>query len=171
MRHAERDSLRPSGGFSTLLCNIMTQNYPNLSVRGRLKLTIMKKTILSLAVVAMGLASCSTTTTTSTATTLDVPTRVESINEADLVVSDQVITYTYTPTKEVQKGGLKNVRNAAIAEALKANGSGDVLVHPNFQITMKVRPCRKTVSKVVVTGHVGTYKNFRPAPKKPCCKK
>ncbi len=131
----------------------------------------MKKTILSLAVVAMGLASCSTTTTTSTATTLDVPTHVESINEADLVVSDQVISYTYVPSKEVQSGGLKNVRNAAVAEALKTNGSGDVLVHPNFQITMKARLCSKKVTKVVVTGHVGTYKNFRPAAKKPCCKK
>ena len=85
----------------------------------------MKKTLLSLAVVAMGLASCSTTTTTSTATTLDVPTHVESINEADLVVSDQVISYTYTPSKEVQKGGLKNVRNAAIAEGTPLQQEGD----------------------------------------------
>ena len=154
-----------------LKCTLLSRK-TNLGDSHTFFLTIMKKILLPLlSVVAMGFASCSSTSTTSTATTIDVPTHVQSINEADLVVSDQTITYTYIPSKEVQSGGLKNVRNAAIAEALKANGSGDVLVHPNFQITMKSRPLRKTVTKVVVTGHVGTYKNFHPAAQKPYCKK
>ena len=127
----------------------------------------MKKPFLSLAVVALALTSCSTTS--STATVMDVPTEMRSLNEADLQVADNNITYTYVPTKDVQRGGLGNVRRTAVAEALKANGGGDVLVHPNFQITQRRGLFSKKVTKVVVSGHVGTYKNFRPA--KPCCKK
>ena len=85
----------------------------------------MKKLFLSLAVVALALTSCSTTS--STATVMDVPTEMRSLNEADLQVADNNITYTYVPTKDVQRGGLGNVRRTAVAEALKANGGGAVL--------------------------------------------
>uniref|UniRef100_UPI0015ABAE02 hypothetical protein n=1 Tax=Alloprevotella sp. TaxID=1872471 RepID=UPI0015ABAE02 len=127
----------------------------------------MKKFFISLAVVALALTSCSTVN--STATVMDVPTQMHSFNEADLQVSDKCITYTYVPTKEVQRGGEMNVRRMAVAEALQANGGGDVLVQPNYQTTVRRGLLSKKVKKVVVTGHVGTYKNFRPA--KPCCKK
>lgn len=128
----------------------------------------MKKLFLSLAVVSMALVtSCSTVS--STATVMDVPTSMRSLNEADLQVSDQSITYTYVPTKEVSRGGLGNIRRTAVVEAMNANGGGDVLVHPNYQMTIRRGLFSKKVTKVVVTGHIGKYKNFRAA--KPCCKK
>lgn len=127
----------------------------------------MKKVILSLATIALALSSCTSVSTT--ATVMSIPTSLQSANEADLQVSDKIISYTYIPTKGVDNTTLSNIRKTAIAEAMKANGGGDVLVHPNFQITTHRGFFRKKVTKVVVTGHIGTYKNFRSA--KPCCKK
>lgn len=125
----------------------------------------MKKALLATAAVALTLASCNTVDSTSTV--LNIPTSVTSENVADLEVSDKVITYTYVPTADVRRGGPNNVKRTAVAEALKANGGGDVLVSPQYQTTTWRGLLRKRITKVTVTGHVGKYKNVRPACK-PC---
>lgn len=121
----------------------------------------MKKALFSIAIAALALTSC--TTVSSTATVMDVETSLTSDNKADLVVSDQVISYTLNPSKAVRRGGPRNVKRAVVAEALKANGNGDVLVSPQYQITERRGLLGKKITSITVTGHVGTYKNFRSA--------
>lgn len=119
----------------------------------------MRKTILSLAVVALAMASC--TTQRNTSTTMDVSTSLRSAATSDLVVSDSKLTYTLRPAKKVRRGGLRNICSTAVAEALKSNGGGDVLVHPQYEVVTRRGLFGKKVKSVTVSGYPGTYRNFK----------
>ncbi len=123
----------------------------------------MKKSLITvLAVIAVMLSSC--TSIHKTASTLDIPTSIVSKNVADLKVNDERITFTYTPSREVRKGGEQNVLNAAIAEALKANGNADLLVAMQYEMkTTTGFFGQKTIKYVTVTGHPAFYTNIHPA--------
>ena len=115
----------------------------------------MKKLFLFCVVAgALTLASCSSIS--HTAYSDAVNTELYNRTYADLNVSDNVITYKFIPTKAHERAGIKSLKAAAIDKALEANGQGDLLVNPRFEI-------KKTMSGiqyVIVTGHPATYKNF-----------
>lgn len=120
----------------------------------------MKKYLFLAAVAVMAITSC--TTTTKTAKTTDMPADVLSATVADLEVSPNRISYTMTPSKEVQRAGLGNVKRAAIMEALQANDkNADILVEPEFVISMKNNFFTKKVTSVTVTGRPAKYKGYR----------
>lgn len=124
--------------------------------------SIMKKLLLSAAVVAMlGLASCSTINQSSAV--VPVLTEVVSQSTVDLKVAPQKIQYTLNPSKAVRKGGDQNVINTAVAEALKANGNADVLVGMQYKIKRTRNLFGVTKIKyVTVEGYPATYVNFTP---------
>lgn len=129
----------------------------------------MKKALFSIAIAALALTSC--TTVKSTASVMDVDKNVDAQTLTDLQVSGERISYTLRPVKSVRRGGLRNVKSTAVSEALKANGKGDVLVAPNFEVKTRRGLLGTKIKSVTVTGYVGTYKNFRPAaPGAPCHK-
>ena len=106
------------------------------------------------------LSSC--ITTVKTARSADTSASINNATVADLNVTDHRITYTMTPSKEIQRAGLANVKQAAIQEALTANGNADVMVEPEFVISMKNKfILGKEVSSITVTGRPAYYKNFR----------
>lgn len=116
----------------------------------------MKKTFITACAVVLALSSC--ITTTKTAKTADLPVALYSATVSDLDVSPNRITKEYKPTNEVIRGGLTNVKRAAIREAL--GNEYDVLVEPEFVIDMKNNFFTKKVTKVIVSGRPAKYKNF-----------
>lgn len=118
----------------------------------------MKKLVLLMAAASMFVTSCSTIS--HTATTENVDTKIVNRSTANLVVSDKVIKYTFTPTRSHQRAGMKSLRAAAVAKALEANGNGDVIVCPEFEIKKTRGFFRTNVKYITVTGHVGTYEKF-----------
>ena len=122
---------------------------------------ICMKKIFFVVCVASMFTSCSVLRK-STATTQNVESSLTSTIVADLVVSNEKISYTYRPNKQDRKLGLNHVVNNAVAAALKANGSADVLVEKQYEAVYKVRVFgRKKIKNVTVTGYPATYKNFR----------
>ncbi len=120
----------------------------------------MKKIIL-MAAVALMAASC-TTMKTSTATTMDVATSLTSKATADMVVSEQKISYDYYPSKKERKAGMNHVLNNAVSAALKANGDADVLVHMQYNAIIKKKLWfSKKIRQVTISGYPATYKNFK----------
>lgn len=119
----------------------------------------MKKLFFVLMVSAFAMTSCSTVK--KTATTHNVKPAIAAAVLSDLEVSNQKITYTYTPTADIRRGGLNNCINAAISEALAANG-GDVLIETQTA-TIERSFFGRTIKSVTVTGYPAKYKNFRPA--------
>ncbi len=115
----------------------------------------MKKSYLIAAVAALALCSCSSLT--KTAHYEDVNTALNSRATADLKVNQTKITYTMKPSKAIQKGGLKNCKEAVVAEALAQNG-GDILVAPQFEYNIK----SGKVTYITVTGYPATYTNVHP---------
>lgn len=112
----------------------------------------MKKSTIALAAVCLlGLASCKTTTYTAT----EVPsTNVLLTNTvANLEVGNKV-TFTYQVPASVRKGGVKNVKRAAIAAMLKANGDADVIVAPEYKYD-------SNLGSMEVTGRPAKYTNFK----------
>ena len=106
------------------------------------------------------LSSC--VTTTKTARTAETSSSIKNATVADLQVADQRITYTMSPSKEIQRAGLSNVKQAAIQEALTKHGNADVMVEPEFVISMKNNFIfGKEVTSITVTGRPAYYKNFR----------
>ena len=129
----------------------------------------MKK-FLFIAVAALAMASC--TTTTKTARTESVPYSMYNATVADLEVAKARIVYTMTPSKEVRRGGIANCKQAAIQEALTANGNADLLVEPQFVVNHKKGPFGIFINKVTsvtVSGRPATYKNFRSLDDKVWC--
>ncbi|MCH5328163.1 MAG: hypothetical protein J1E02_04005 [Coprobacter sp.] len=129
----------------------------------------MKK-YLFMAAVAVLATSC--VTTTKTARTESVPYSMYNATVADLEVSPKRITYTIEPSVEIQKGGINNVKQAVIMEALNANGNADMLLEPQFVISHKKGPFGIFINKVTsitVTGRPATYKNFRSMDDKVWC--
>lgn len=117
----------------------------------------MKKYFFFLAVTLFA-ASC--TTTTKTARTESIPYSMYNANAADLQVGDR-ITYSYTPTRQVQRAGLPNCKRAAISEALAQNGNADLLVEPQFVVSVKRSIFFTKVTNVTVTGRPAKYVNIR----------
>lgn len=107
------------------------------------------------------MTSCSTVYRT--ASVRDVTAPVAAAALADLEVSSEKITYSLMPTREVRKGGLENCVNAAISEALRANGGGDVLIETQRAVVQRTGLFSRKVKMVTVTGYPAVYKNFRNA--------
>lgn len=129
----------------------------------------MKKFII-IAMAALAMASC--TTTTKTARTESVPYSMYNATVADLEVAKARITYTLQPSKEVRKGGVSNCKQAAIMEALNANGNADLLLEPQFVVNHKKGPFGIFINKVTsvtVSGRPAFYKNFRSMDDKVWC--
>ena len=103
-------------------------------------------------------ASC--TTTTKTARTEDIPYSMYTANAADLQVAER-ISYTLTPSKEIRRGGLANCKRAAISEALTQNGNADLLVEPQFVVSVYRGLFKSTVKSITVTGRPAKYVNIR----------
>ncbi|MGM9841612.1 MAG: hypothetical protein ACI31D_05365 [Candidatus Limisoma sp.] len=104
-------------------------------------------------------ASCKTVHKTSTTRQISAP--IEAAVTADLDVQKTKISYTYYPTKSVRRGGEKNVKAAAVAEALRMNGNADVLVESQEEVYVRTGLTGKKIKSVTVTGYPATYKNFK----------
>lgn len=120
----------------------------------------MKKILFLLLAVA-ALSSCSLTR--SSVKTANVTAPVLSTTVVSLDVAPQPITYTYTPTKnEAKKLTFNDIMNNAMYEALKKNGSGDVMVQVSYKVEGKGfgRFVGK-VKKLTITGYPAKYVNFR----------
>ncbi len=114
-----------------------------------------------MAMVAMMAASC-TTMKMSTAKTMDVKSSLTSKTTADMVVSEQKISYDYYPNKKERKAGMNQVLNNAVSAALKANGDADVLVHMQYNAIIKKKLWfSKKIRQVPVSGYPATYRNFK----------
>ncbi len=119
----------------------------------------MKKImILSVVAIAATLTSC--TVSTRTASQGMVSTTLAAAVVSDLEVSNTKISYTYSPTKSVRKGGKQNCINVAISEALATHGGADVLIETQEATIEKVKGGK--VLRVTVTGYPAKYKNFKP---------
>ena len=118
----------------------------------------MKK-ILLLSCVAFALTSC--VTTIKTAKSADAKTQLLSATVADLEVSPVRVTYTMSPSKNVQRAGLSNVKQAAIQECLIKNGNADVLVDVEYVIEQEKLLFGKRINSITVSGHPAKYKHGR----------
>ncbi len=119
----------------------------------------MKKIAL-FCVAVLAMVSC--TTITKTAKTADMPASFYQATAADLEVAPERITYTMTPSAEVRRGGLDNVKRAAMQEALIKNGNADILVEPEFVISRQKRfILPPVITSVTVSGRPAKYKGFR----------
>ena len=123
----------------------------------------MKKVILFAAVAVMALSSCSTISHTASTETAD--TELMNRSTAELKVSDTKITYTFTPNDSYRRAGLKSMKAAAVMKALEANGNGDVLVAPQFEVKKTRGLFLTKVKYITVTGHVGKYVNIHQTTK------
>ena len=120
-------------------------------------ISLMKKLFFMLGCVC--LVSCATIK--DTACYQNPNNHVNTATAADLQISPTRISFTYTPGKEVRRGGDKNVINTAIREALRNNGGGDVLVAMEYLTLCK--PAWWGVSsirQITVTGYPATYTRF-----------
>lgn len=77
---------------------------------------------------------------------------------ADLDVSPKKISFFYLPSKTVISGGLDNVIDSAVREALASNGDADVLVGMETQIKYNAEGDPESIT---VTGYPAKYVNFR----------
>ena len=105
------------------------------------------------------LSSC--ITTTKTARTAATGSDIKSVTVADLNVADRRVTYTLRPSKEIQRAGLSNIKQAAIQEALNQNGNADVMLEPEFVIEQERTLLGKRVNAITVSGRPAYYANFR----------
>ena len=124
----------------------------------------MKKIFfLSLMFVALATTSCKTTDVT--ATYQHPSTYINTATVADLDVSNVRISFTFEPSNQVRRGGSQNVIKAAVREALRINGGGDVLVDLEY-ITVSKAPLLSymfglsPIREVTVSGYPAKYKNF-----------
>ena len=117
----------------------------------------MKKYLIIMCAATCIITSCSSVRKSATSRTINAPVAAAVI--ADLDVSNQKITYTYSPTKNVRRVGLQNCINHAISAALEANGGGDILLET--QPAVYIRGSK--IHTITITGYPAKYKNFRPA--------
>ncbi len=128
----------------------------------------MKKLLAVMVVAAcVMLSSCSMTKKTATNRQVNAPIVAAAV--ADLTITGNKISYTYTPPKGVWKAGVDNCINAAVSEALQNAGQGaDVLAEMQYTLVVKgggglLGGNSGKVKSVTVTGYPARYKNFRPA--------
>lgn len=120
----------------------------------------MKKiSILVCAVLTM--ASC--TTVTKSSKTADLPASIYSATVADLEIMPNRVTYKMERVpKDIQRGGYTNVQKAVVNECLEKVGNGaDILVEPDYVITVKRSLFSKKIKSIEVSGRPAKYKNFR----------
>lgn len=113
-----------------------------------------------LMVVVVGMSSCKSIR--STATYQDPTNILRTVTVADLDVSDTRITFTYTPTFAVRLGGNQNVVKAAVLEALRVHGEGDILIGLEYTTVSKwtIFPFLSPIREITVTGRPAKYTNF-----------
>lgn len=119
----------------------------------------MKKSFGLLMLLALFLTSCQTQLKTARTAVTDASLR--SVAVADLEVADERITYTMEPSKDIQRAGLSNVKQAAEQEALTKHGNADVLLDPQYVITKKRTLFGSKISSITVSGRPAYYRNFR----------
>lgn len=121
---------------------------------------MMNKYYLFLFLFVVGVTSCKSIRTT--ATYQDPTNILRTATVADLDVSDTRITYTYKPTMAVRWGGNKNVIKSAVLEALKAHGSGDILIGLEYTTVSRwtIIPFLSPIREITVTGRPAKYINF-----------
>lgn len=108
------------------------------------------------------LASCDTVM--KTAHTADVNTSVVSATVADIVpVAEGRITHTLRPNESIRRGGMDNIRQAVISEALEKHNA-DVLIEPQYVITKEKKLFGSKITSITVSGRPGSYTNFRALP-------
>ena len=123
----------------------------------------MKKifTMAAVAVLAvLGMSSC--TSTSNTAYTQVVDSKIMNRSYANLEVSPNVITYKYDVDWSHSRAGEKSCKAAAVSAALQANGGGDLIVNPQFEVKKTRHLFGKKIHYVIVTGHPAIYKNVHP---------
>jgi hypothetical protein len=100
----------------------------------------------------------------STAEYKDPTTFLRNVTVADLEVSRDRISFTYEPSREVRRGGDQNVIKAAIREALRVNGGGDVLVDLEYitisKCSIKFFYSKSAIRQITVSGYPAKYTNF-----------
>lgn len=94
-----------------------------------------------------------------------VDTQLNNVTTANLQVSDRAISFTYTPDGAHRRAGEKSVKAAAVSQALEANGGGDVLVAPQFEVKKTRGLFSSKIKYVTVKGHPATYRDFHPTSK------
>lgn len=119
----------------------------------------MKKLFFSFAIIVC-MASCKSLHQSATTRAITAP--VVGAATAELVVSDQKISFTYIPPKNIRGVGVQNCINAAIREALVQNGNADVLVECQEAIVERTGLMGRKITKVTVTGYPAKYRNFEP---------
>lgn len=124
----------------------------------------MKKYLVLITFAAFLLSSCYTTM--KTARTAEIGSSLQNATVADLEVTGERFSYTMTPSKEIQRGGLSNVKRAAEAGALetykqKTGKSADVLVEPQYVISKKRTFLGSKITSISVSGRPAHYTNFR----------
>ncbi len=119
----------------------------------------MKKSFGLFALFAILLSSCQTIT--QTARTADISASLQSVAVADLEVDDQRITHTMSPSKDIRRGGLSNIKQAVEYEALSKHGNADLLLEPQYVISKKRSLFGSKITSISVSGRPARYKNFR----------
>ena len=127
----------------------------------------MKKSYLFLfLVLILGITSCKSSR--STATYQDPINTLRTVTIADLEVAEARISYTYKPTYAVRLGGSQNVIKTAVQEALKAHGSGDILIGLEYTTISRwtIFAFLSPIREITVTGRPAKYVNFHSLPEK-----
>ena len=117
----------------------------------------MKKFVL-LVCATFALASC--VTTVKTAKVANTKGQLLTATVADLEVSPIRVTYSMTPSKEIQRAGLANVKQAVIQECLLKNGNADVLVDAEFTIEQEKLLFGRRINLITVSGHPARFKGY-----------
>jgi hypothetical protein len=117
-----------------------------------------------LLVLVAGFSSCKSAR--STATYQDPTNTLRTVTIADLEVAETRISYTYKPTYAVRLGGSENVIKTAVHEALKAYGSGDILIGLEYTTISRwtILPFLSPIREITVTGRRAKYVNFHSLP-------
>lgn len=118
----------------------------------------MKKSLGLLILTTVLLTSCQTVIKTSR--TACVGQQLKNVTVVDLEASDKRVTYTLKPDKEVRRGGLENVKQAAEADILEEHNA-DVLLEPRYVVSKKRTLFGKKITSVTVSGRPAYYKNYR----------
>ena len=115
-------------------------------------------------VLVLGITSCKSSR--STATYQDPINTLRTVTVADLDVAETRISYTYRPTYAVRLGGSQNVIKTAVQEALKAHGSGDILIGLEYTTISRwtIFPFLSPIREITVTGRPAKYTNFHSLP-------
>lgn len=116
--------------------------------------------MIVMAILSMTMVSCTTSSkliSTSTHAKSNATMPVAAVL-ADLEVSPKKISYFYIPSATVVNGGVDNVVNSAVREALIENDNADVLVALEKQIKYDAEG---RVESITVTGYPAKYVNFR----------